>query len=449
MRIIPEMNLGSLRPLSNHLPRSIGRQLVLATLVFCLLFTLGSVAFRTWSAWKTNLATMTSELNLIDQVFRRTLSKAVWEMDRESFQTQLESAAQVAPVGRVTLTILRAGRAAEVVKMDRGQNSASRLTPALHRVLTVEPYPGATEIVGELHIEGDGMLLWRRLFKELSQIVVTQVIQSLLLSGLIMYLFHRSVTIHVQHIAYHLNQLIPTNLQRKLRLSRPISRNDELSLLESGVNSLQDKLATHLERQHSAEVALAANRDQLVELIAERTTELQVANAQLEELSRSDPLTQLANRRHFDELKGIEFSRAFRHNQYLSVLMCDVDFFKSYNDTYGHMMGDQCLQAIAEILRSSFKRAGELSARIGGEEFVVLLPGSDLGRAHKAAQRLQKKLFECGVPHTNSSVSPYVTLSIGVAQFDTNTMSNFDQLLLNADQALYRAKNQGRNRVCD
>jgi diguanylate cyclase (GGDEF)-like protein len=129
--------------------------------------------------------------------------------------------------------------------------------------------------------------------------------------------------------------------------------------------------------------------------------------------------------------------------------MCDVDFFKSYNDTYGHMMGDQCLQAIAEILRSSFKRAGELSARIGGEEFVVLLPGSDLGRAHKAAQRLQKKLFECGVPHTNSSVSPYVTLSIGVAQFDTNTMSNFDQLLLNADQALYRAKNQGRNRVCD
>ena len=428
---------------------SLGRRLVLATLAFCVVFTLLTVGVRSWTAWRDSLATMTAELLLIDQVFQRTLSKAVWEMDRETLQTQLDSVALVAPLGRFELRIQREGRAPEVFEHQRAGQSDSLRAPSLHRMLMYEPYPGAIETVGELTLGGDERVLWQRLQGEVANIIVTQVIQSLLLAGLIMWMFNRSVTVHVQHIAHHLGKLSPANLNRTLHLDRPAVHNDELSLLQAGVNSLQGNLSTYLELQHKHEHDLAMNRDHLAELVEERTSELRAANTRLEELSRSDPLTGLANRRHFDEIKDVEFRRALRLGQPLTVLMCDVDFFKLYNDTYGHVMGDQCLQVVAEILKKVFARAGELAVRVGGEEFAVLLPGTDAINARKTAQQVLQLLAARAVPHASSSVATYVTVSIGVAQLDPETMDRFDQLLQRADQALYRAKSLGRNRITD
>lgn len=428
---------------------SIGRRLVLATLAFCLVFTLITVAVRTWTAWRGNLATMTAELTLIDLVFQRTLSKAIWEMDREALQTHLDTAARVASVGRFKLSIPRPGRSPEIMEHQRDDGPDSLLAPSLHRMLTYEAYPGARETVGELTLGGDEKVLWQRLQREVTSIVVSQIIQSLLLAGLIMWMFNRTVTVHVQHIAHHLGELSPATLRRTLHLDRPALRHDELSLLESGVNDLQGKLSVYLDRQHQSERDLAAHRDNLAELVEERTAELQAANSRLKELSRSDPLTGLANRRHFDEIKQVEFRRARRLGQPLTVLMCDVDFFKLYNDTYGHVMGDQCLQVVAETLQEVFARAGELAARVGGEEFAVLLPGSNTITAHKAAERLRQLLATRAVAHAASSVAPYVTVSIGVAQLNAAMMETFDQLLQRADQALYRAKSQGRDRISD
>lgn len=264
-----------------------------------------------------------------------------------------------------------------------------------------------------------------------------------------MTMFNRLVTVHVKHIARHLGKLAPQTLKQPLKLQRSASRQDELSLLETQVNALQDNLYAHLERQRCDELALAASRDQLAEQVQARTAELQAANQSLEALSRHDPLTGLANRRHFDELKEIEFRRAVRHKTPLAVLMCDVDFFKLYNDTHGHMLGDECLKQVAEALRGVFGRSGEVTARLGGEEFVVMLPNVDLLQANAAAERLRTFLAERELPHGSSSVSPYVTLSIGVAELDPDTMDHFDLLLQRADQALYRAKRQGRDRVAN
>lgn len=428
---------------------SLGRRLVLATLAFCLLFTVVTVGVRTWYAWSANLEDMTAELALIDQVFERTLSKAIWELDRETLQTQLDSVAQVAAVGRVSLGILRAGREPEVLERRRIEDKNNTLAPSLHHMLVYEPYPGAGETVGELTLRGDERVLWQRLRKEATGIVVTQVIQSLLLAGLIMWMFNRTVTVHVQHIARHLASLSPTNLGHELKLDRAAAHADELNLLENGVNDLQGKLAIYLERQSQNERDLAAHRDRLAEMVDAQTAELRAANLRLQEQSRSDPLTGLANRRHFDEVKEVEFRRALRLGHPLSVLMCDVDLFKPYNDTYGHAMGDECLQVLAEILTSVFARAGELVARIGGEEFAVLLPGTDAAQAREGAERLRQRLAERAVEHTSSTVAPHVTVSIGVAQFDPATMDRFDLLMQRADEALYRAKSQGRDRIAD
>lgn len=426
---------------------SLGRRLVLATLLFCLIFTLAMVSLRTWTAWKSNLKEMNSELILIDQVFQNTLSHAIWEMDRESLNKQLASVASAAPVGRVVLSILRPGQLPEIIELSRYTDATSDKAPMLHRQLVAQPYAGAHEVVGELTIEGDADLLWARLWVEARSIVITQVIQSLLLAGLVMTMFNRLVTVHVVHIVRHLGGLAPQTLGNHLKLQRSVRRQDELSLLESQVNELQDNLQAHLERQHSDELAIAASRDYLAELVEARTAELKAANQSLEALSRHDSLTGLANRRYFDELKEVEFRRAMRHKTPLAVLMCDVDFFKRYNDTYGHMQGDECLKQVAEILRSVFGRSGELAARVGGEEFVVVLPNLDAEQACVAAERLRTGLAVSELPHGASTVSPFVTLSIGVAELDPQAMDNFDQLLQRADQALYRAKFLGRNRV--
>ncbi|ALI09629.1 MULTISPECIES: diguanylate cyclase [Pseudomonas] len=426
---------------------SLGRRLVLATLLFCLFFTLAMVTWRTWLAWENNLAEMNSELALIDQVFQNTLAYAIWELDRESLDQQITSVAAAAPVGRVVLNILRPGQAPEVIELNRYAVDQSGVVPVLHRQLIAEPYAGAHEKVGELTIEGDNNLLWERLWSEARSIVITQLIQSLLLAGLVMTMFNRLVTVHVVHIARHLGGLAPHTLKHHLKLQRAVNRQDELGLLEFQVNELQDNLYAHLERQHSDELALAASRDQMAELVEARTAELKAANQSLEALSRHDALTGLANRRYFDELKEIEFRRAIRHNTPLAVLMCDVDFFKIYNDTYGHMQGDLCLKEIAETLRSVFGRSGELTARVGGEEFVVVLPNIDAAQACQAAQRFRTSLAERELPHSGSKVSPFVTVSIGVAELDPETMDHFDQVLQRADQALYRAKHQGRDRV--
>ena len=433
---------------------SLGGRLVLATLGFCLLFTLAVATLRTWSAWQNNVAVMSSELQLIAQVYQRTLSKSIWDMDRESLQAHLDSVANVPSVGQVVVTLQSNNRAPEVFRRTREGWKASTRAPTLHLNLDYEPFPGATEVVGELSLNGDERILWTRLRAEVATIVVAQVIQSLLLASLIMLMFSKLVTAHVRRIAFHLNQLTPGNLGQLLALDRNPTRQDELSLLVSGINQLQSNLSAYLERQQLYEKELLDHRDNLAALVRERTvaleatnTQLKNANALLDDMARTDTLTGLANRRHFDEVKEVELRRALRAKQPLSLLVCDIDYFKRYNDAYGHAVGDQCLRTVAGAMRACCARAGDLVARIGGEEFAVLLTGTDAVQGAQIADRLRLAVAALQIEHRGSEIARHVTLSIGLAQLDPAQGDNFDILFERADKALYQAKSQGRNQV--
>lgn len=608
--------------------RSLGARLVLATLGFCFFFTLAAVGMRTLSAWNNAWAGMQAELTLLEQVYRQTLSKAIWEMDRESLNAHVESAAQVRSVGRISVKLHSGARVAELVERVASGWVGSTVAPTVRLALVYEPFPGGRETVGELVLEGDERVLWARLRDEVKGIVITQLLQSLLLAGLIMLLFNRSVTVHVQHIARHLAQLGPSRLGETLRLERSPEHHDELSLLESGVNQLQGKLLDHLTQLRRYEDELAQHRDRLADLVQARTNELEaltevqqlvlslsnrlihaphdsfancqrgclhavaqrlgarravwwvppqegddwgvfsewsdgaaahpvadpalplrqvpaaleanelllypsrnalvralgaptaavftahdqgacalavlrsgaqnhgliymarpsgqgdwsaqdkallamtaqmllhsarhqaqllklldtqealrLANRQLQALARQDPLTGLYNRRHFDEIKEEELQRARRNAQALSLLVCDIDYFKNYNDTYGHGAGDQCLRAVAQAMASVVTRSGDVLARIGGEEFAVVLPATTLTAAVQVAQRVRQAVFDLQLPHASSRAAPQVSLSIGVAQLDLRNGQDFDELFEAADQALYLAKQHGRNRV--
>ncbi|MDP2369689.1 diguanylate cyclase domain-containing protein [Rhodoferax sp.] len=427
--------------------RSLGTRLVLATLVFCLLFTLVTISVLTYSAWNSGLSKMNAELAQLEQVYQGTLSKAIWELDRESLQTHVLSATRVPAVGKIVLKVTLASRAAEVLEGSSNGWSGAGRAPTRRLTLTYEPYPGARESVGELTLYGDERVLWQRLRGELTTIAITQLLQSLMLAALIMLMFNRIVTVHIQRIAAHLARLSPNNLGLTLGLHRRAGHQDELTLLVSGINQLQGSLATYLEQQQRYEHELAGHRDRLAQLVEERTIELQAANSRLQNLARTDQLTGLANRRHFDEAKEEELRRALRSGQDLSLLICDIDFFKDYNDHYGHAMGDQCLCAVAHTMRASLARAGDMVARIGGEEFAVLLPATNEVTARMLALRVHQAVIDRGIVHQHSKAAGVVTISIGVAVLAAGDADDFDALFARADQALYRAKARGRNQV--
>ena len=176
--------------------------------------------------------------------------------------------------------------------------------------------------------------------------------------------------------------------------------------------------------------------------------ELERANEALEELANRDGLTKIGNRRLFNEKLASEWKRSRRSGQPLSLIIFDVDFFKGYNDTYGHQMGDACLQAIARSVQAFEKRDSDCLCRIGGEEFGLILPQTDLEGAANLAEQILKCVEDLAIAHESSRVSDHVTISLGAAECDCKDDISEEVLYNKADKALYRAKNSGRNRVC-
>jgi diguanylate cyclase (GGDEF)-like protein len=162
-------------------------------------------------------------------------------------------------------------------------------------------------------------------------------------------------------------------------------------------------------------------------------------------LTTRDGLTQLFNRRRFDEALAEEVLRARRELHWLSVILLDLDFFKAYNDHHGHLAGDECLKRVARTLQHAVRRPGDMAARFGGEEFLVLLPGTDPAAALAIAEEVRQRVLALALPHGHSDAAAVVSLSAGVASLKPTAAGDAQRLVDQADQALYRAKSGGRN----
>ncbi|BHH82811.1 hypothetical protein LA52FAK_11000 [Desulforhopalus sp. 52FAK] len=196
-------------------------------------------------------------------------------------------------------------------------------------------------------------------------------------------------------------------------------------------------------------------KDNLIILLYSDITErkiaemaLERANQALDRLAHIDGLTHVANRRRFNKVLENEWLRMYREKKPLSLILADVDYFKQYNDLYGHQAGDDCLVRIAAQLTSVIHRPGDLVARYGGEEFVIVLPDTDESGCLKIAEAMNKKVEEMNIEHGDSSVGASVTISLGVSTIIPQTPENWADLIGIADRALYQAKDKGRNRVC-
>jgi len=175
--------------------------------------------------------------------------------------------------------------------------------------------------------------------------------------------------------------------------------------------------------------------------------ELKRLRDQLATLAVTDALTGLSNRRHMERSLQAESARLTRTGEWMSVIMLDIDFFKQFNDTYGHPAGDRCIAMVGAALTRAVKRATDLPARYGGEEFVLVLPNTSPGGARLVAEKLRQTVLGLGIPHTAPVPDSYLTVSIGLATQTPSIGSHSRQLISAADKGLYQAKNGGRNQV--
>ncbi len=199
-----------------------------------------------------------------------------------------------------------------------------------------------------------------------------------------------------------------------------------------------EQLEINLLQQLSNQLVIAIHQSGLYQ-------QLQVANQELKQLASMDGLTQLSNRRRFDECLALEWERLVREQQPLTLIMCDVDHFKRYNDAYGHLGGDACLRQVAQAIQVSVKRPADIAARYGGEEFAVILPNTDAQGGMNVARHIQAHIKDLKLPHSHSLTDDFVTLSLGVACVIPTLSMSPNTLIEAADGALYQAKAAGRN----
>jgi len=221
----------------------------------------------------------------------------------------------------------------------------------------------------------------------------------------------------------------------------------------AGANDYLVKLPDNIElvariRYHSRSYMTLSQRDAAYRALRVSQQQLLDTNLVLQRLMNSDGLTGLSNRRHFDEYLELEWRRAMRDQAQLSLLMIDVDFFKTYNDSFGHVEGDEALRKVAAAIREASSRPSDLPARYGGEEFALVLPNTSPGGARLVAEKLRMAVEALKIPHIAPAEGASLTISIGLSTMTPVQGTDCRQLIMAADKGLYTAKNNGRNQVC-
>lgn len=415
------------RSLVSSLIRSIALAGALCTIVVALL----ELTFT----YHTQRRNFEGEVQSIARTNVALLSVNLWDIEPDAIRRQMKLIAERPQIAHAHL---------EAVTGQEFESGTPLRSSTKGSMVLAVPYPGGKPgQLGTLRLSPNIDHLYRQLLFDALRVLAGCALLTGLICLVVSIILRRELEMPMRRIAEFAASLTQAKVGRPLNLPRPHRRwRDEIDEVADGFRLLQDDI-----RHHVAE---------LDRQVAQRTAELESANARLEGLSRRDPLTGLANRRHFDQERSRAWSEMVASGRPLSLLMIDVDYFKHYNDNYGHAAGDECLVTIARTLADSFQKLGELPVRMGGEEFAVMFDNVALGDAVSRADAFRRRIHDLDLTHAKTA-HERVTVSVGVASVDPRELpayiargtarSGTAEMLGRADQALYEAKAAGRNRV--
>lgn len=350
------------------------------------------------------------------------LSVGIWDIEAEAVRRQVETIVAKPEIGYARLNV------ATGQVFEAGDAALLRQQPG--RRFDIPPPRGRGEALGTLLIAVQPALLYQALTQALLTIFLGYLLLTLLICSLVAYVLRREVERPLRGMAEFASRLAPSSLTAPLQLSRPARpHHDEIDLVAHGFATLQAAISRHI--------------DTLDQQVEERTRQLDAALSDIRELSIRDGLTGCYNRALLNERLPSELERAQRYRRPLAVVFCDADHFKPVNDRFGHLAGDEVLRAIAQRISSQLRQDIDWVVRFGGEEFVIVLPETDLAAALVTAERLRAAISTSVILADGRTVQ--ITASLGVAAFQSG--EDVESLLNRADTQLYLAKQGGRNRV--
>lgn len=350
------------------------------------------------------------------------LSVGIWDIEAEAVRRQVETIVAKPEIGYARLNV------ATGQVFEAGDAALLRQQPG--RRFEIPPPRGSGEALGTLLIVVQPALLYQALTQALLAIFLGYLLLTLLICSLVAYVLRREVEHPLRGMAEFAGRLAPSSLTVPLQLSRPARpHHDEIDLVARGFATLQAAISRHI--------------DTLDQQVEERTRQLDAALSDIRELSIRDGLTGCYNRALLSERLPSELERAQRYQRPLAVVFCDADHFKPVNDRFGHLAGDEVLRAIALRIGSQLRQDIDWVVRFGGEEFVIVLPETDLAAALVTAERLRAAISTSVILADGRTVQ--ITASLGVAAFQSG--EDVESLLNRADTQLYLAKQGGRNRV--
>lgn len=393
---------------------------------------------------KENLA---KELNAYRNIFSLDLSSALWNFDREAITRISRGILEIPIIDGVIIADTRDNEVILSAGIIQDQIHAFPLDAQRYKFPILYLFQDKSIPVGTLILHSNPVLILKRLKASFTTLIINSLIKSLALFIIFLWVGRIILTRPLSILTSSMDTLNFEDMEECPPIDIKTSERNEFKLIEESFNRMVKRLISGINRRIQLQTALQRSNDQLERRIAERTRELSEKNRLLKHLSLTDPLTSAANRRHFDDTLNREYKRLDRGTTHLSLIFCDIDYFKTFNDLFGHQAGDECLKQVVRQLQAVVKRGNDCVARYGGEEFAIILPETPKQAAMELAERIRQAVEALGIPHEKPKGSPQVvTLSLGVAC--TDGQNGYDTALTaQADKALYQAKAKGRNRV--
>lgn len=299
--------------------------------------------------------------------------------------------------------------------------------------------------VGDMIVSLDVYIEMYDFFKRAIMTFISGMFRNFALALCLIVVFNTTLVKPLTKLVVDIAKLRPGGEKRKVAVPQGYEES-ELGVLSDNANRIFELYEENARSLREVEKELRNQKSVLEETVEERTADLRQMNEKLALLSQTDALTGVANRRCFDETLHKEWGRLGRSGITLVLAMIDIDYFKDYNDTYGHQKGDECLRSVADLLQANAKRSGDLVARYGGEEFALILPITEEHEAVELCDKIRSDLEALQIPHSKAPLG-YLTLSVGIASSSSETVDSVQSLIQQADQHLYTAKRSGKNQI--